>query len=145
MEYETVLYNKEGQVAYITFNRPERLNAVSPELARDWLAAMTEAEEDDDVKVIVFKGAGRAFSAGADLTGVGFVYGMKEPKPGEKGKQRIPQRVKLEFDRNLFVDFHRRILYCKKITIAQLHTYCLGVAFNLVSFCDLIIASDDCQ
>jgi enoyl-CoA hydratase len=145
MEYEFILYEKEKQVAFITLNRPDRLNAIGPEIYRDWTAALDEAEKDDDVKVIVFKGAGRAFSAGADLTGVGFVYGMKEPKPGEKGKQRIPQRVKLEFDRNVFLDFHRRILYCKKITIAQLHTYCLGIAFNIVSFCDLIIASEDCQ
>src|SRR3972149_3049610 len=142
MEYEFVLYKKEGQVSYITLNRPERLNAVSPELVRDWSAAMDEAENDDDVKIIVFKGAGRAFSAGADLTGVGFVYGMKEPKPGEKGtSKRIPQRVKLEFDKSVFLDFHRRILFCKKLTIAQLHTYCLGIAFNIVSYCDLILAS----
>ncbi|NLT66319.1 MAG: enoyl-CoA hydratase/isomerase family protein [Acidobacteria bacterium] len=144
MGYEFILYDKEGQVAFITLNRPDRLNAIGPEIYRDWTAALTEAEEDDDVKVIVFRGAGRAFSAGADLTGVGFVYGMKEPKPGERGKQRIPQRVKLNFDRNVFLDFHRRILYCKKLTIAQLHTYCLGIAFNIVSFCDLIIASEDC-
>lgn len=146
MAYEFVLYSKEGQVAYITLNRPDRLNAVSPELIKDWLAAMTEAEEDDDVKVIVFKGAGRAFSAGADLTGVGFVYGMKEAKSGEKGElRRIPQRVKLKFDRALFLDFHRRLLYCPKITIAQLHKYALGVAFQLVLHCDLILASEDCK
>ena len=144
MEYETVLYNKEGQVAYITLNRPERLNAVSPELVRDWSAAMTEAEDDDEVKVIVFKGAGRAFSAGADLTGVGFVYGMKEPKPGEKGG-RVPLRVKLKFDRNLFLEFHRKILFCPKLTIAQMHKYCLGIAFNIVLHCDLLLASDDCK
>jgi len=144
MEYETVLYNKEGQVAYITLNRPERLNAVSPELIRDWSAAMTEAEDDGDVKVIVFKGAGRAFSAGADLTGVGFVYGMKEPKPGEKGG-RVPLRVKLKFDRNLFLEFHRKVLLCPKLTIAQMHEYCLGIAFNIVLLCDLLLASDDCK
>jgi enoyl-CoA hydratase len=146
MKYETVLYEKEGQVVYITLNRPERLNAVGPEIIRDWLSAMTAAEEDDDVKVIVFKGAGRAFSAGADLTGVGFVYGMKEPKPGEKGDlRRIPQRAKLKFDRALFLDFHRRLLYCSKITIAQLHKYCLGVAFQLVLHCDYLMASEDCK
>ena len=144
MEYETVLYNKEGQVAYITLNRPERLNAVSPELVRDWSAALTEAEDDDEVKVIVFKGAGRAFSAGADLTGVGFVYGMKEPKPGEKGG-RVPLRVKLKFDRNLFLEFHRKVLFCPKLTIAQMHKYCLGIAFNIVLHCDLLLASDDCK
>jgi enoyl-CoA hydratase len=144
MEYETVLYEKEGHIAHITLNRPKKLNTVSPELVRDWEAAMNEAEEDDDIKVIIFKGAGRAFSAGADLSGVGFVYGMKEPKPGEKAP-RIPQRVKLKFDRSLFLEFHRKMLLCPKLTIAQLHEYCLGIAFNIVLHCDLIIASEDCK
>lgn len=146
MDLEFVRYEKEKQVAYITLDRQDRLNAIGPEIFRDWTAALTEAENDDDVKVIVFKGAGRAFSAGADLTGVGYVYGMKEPKHGEKGTlRRVPQRVKLEFDRNVFLDFHRRILYCKKLTIAQIHTYCLGIAFNIVLHCDLILASEDCK
>jgi len=145
MKLENVLYEKEGQIAHVTLNRPERLNAVSPELVRDWEAAIDEAEKDDDIKVVVFKGAGRAFSAGADLTGVGYVYGMKDPKPGEKSKERIPQRVKLDFDRYMFLEFTRRVLFCTKITIAQLHTYCLGVAFNTVLHCDLLIASEDCR
>ena len=144
MEYETVLYEKDGHIAHITLNRPKKLNTVSPELVRDWEAAMREAEEDDDIKVIIFKGAGRCFSAGADLSGVGFVYGMKEPKPGEKGG-RIPQRVKLKFDRNLFLEFHRKVLLCPKLTIAQMHEYCLGIAFNIVLHCDLLIASEDCK
>ncbi len=144
MEYETVIYEKEGHIAHITLNRPKKLNTVSPELVRDWEAAMREAEDDDDIKVIIFKGAGRCFSAGADLTGVGFVYGMKEPKPGEKGG-KIPQRVKLKFDRNLFLEFHRKVLLCPKITIAQMHEYCLGIAFNIVLHCDLLIASEDCK
>jgi enoyl-CoA hydratase len=144
MEYETVLYEKDGHIAHITLNRPEKLNAVSPELVRDWEAAMREAEDDDDIKVIIFKGAGRCFSAGADLSGVGFVYGMKEPKPGEKGG-RIPQRVKLKFDRNLFLEFHRKVLLCPKLTIAQMHEYCLGIAFNIVLHCDYLIASEDCK
>ena len=144
MSYETVLYEKEGHIAHITLNRPEKLNAVSPELVRDWGSAMLEAEDDDDIKVIIFKGAGKAFSAGADLSGVGFVYGMKEPKSGETVK-RVPQRVKLKFDRNLFLEFHRKILLCPKITIAQIHKYCLGIAFNIVLHCDLIIADESCK
>jgi enoyl-CoA hydratase len=144
MESETILYEKRGQVANIMLNRPDKLNAVSPELLRDWGAAISEAEEDDDVKVIVFKGAGRAFSAGMDLSRVGFVYGMKEPKAGEKSG-RTPQRSRLNFDRYLFLDFHRMILFCRKLTVAQLHGYCLGVALNLMLHCDLLIASDDCK
>ena len=138
------MYERDENVAHIILNRPEKLNAVSPELVHDWEAAMREAEEDDDIKVIIFKGAGRAFSAGADLSGVGFVYGMKEPKPGEKGG-RIPQRVKLKFDRNLFLEFHRKVLLCPKLTIAQMHKYCLGIAFNIVLHCDYLIASEDCK
>ena len=144
MEFETVLYEKDKHIATITLNRPEKLNTVSPELFRDWEAAMHVAEDDDDIKVIIFKGAGRAFSAGADLSGVGFVYGMKEPTPGEKVK-RVSQRVKLKFDRNLFLELHRKVLLCPKLTIAQLHTYCLGIAFNLVLHCDYLIASEDCK
>ena len=144
MNYKTVLYEKDEQVAYITLNRPEKLNTITAELFHDWQSAITVAEGDDDVKVVVFKGAGRCFSAGAPLDQVGFVYGMKEPKPGEK-VGRVPQRVKLDFDRSLFLDFFRRVLLCKKITIAQLHEYCLGVAFSIVMHCDLLIASEDCK
>jgi enoyl-CoA hydratase len=144
MDYETIQYEKEGQVAYVTLNRPDKLNSISPDLVRDWESAITEAEDDDDVKIVVFKGAGRCFSAGAPLDKVGFVYGMKEPKPGEK-PPKTPQRVKLKFDRNLFYHFHRRILYCNKLTIAQMHEYCLGIAFTLVLHCDLLIASEDCK
>jgi len=57
MEYETVLYEKRGQISHITLNRPAKLNTCSPDLIRDWGAAMREAEDDDDVKVIILKGA----------------------------------------------------------------------------------------
>ena len=52
MKYETILYEKEGQVVYITLNMPQRLNAVGPDILRDWLAGITAAEEDDDVKIM---------------------------------------------------------------------------------------------
>ena len=61
MEYENVIYGKEGAVATITLNHPKRLNAVSPELARDWSAALDEAAQDDDVKVIIIQGSGTCF------------------------------------------------------------------------------------
>jgi len=144
MEFENTLYEKEGQVAYITLNRPKKMNSFSNDLQRDLKAALSLAEDDDDVKVIVFKGAGRCFSAGAPLDEVGYVYGMKTPKPGEK-TPRVPQRVKLDFDRTLFYEFFRRVLYCKKLTIAQLHGYCLGVMFTLVLHMDMIISSEDCK
>ena len=144
MEYEQIIYEKEGQIAYITLNRPEKLNTVTREMFMSWGRAIEEAEQDDDVKVIIFRGAGRCFSAGAPLDQVGYVYGMKQPKPGEKAG-KIPMRVKINFDRSLFNDFFRKVLLCRKITIAQMHEYCLGVAFSIVMHCDLLIASEECQ
>ena len=51
MDLEFVKYEKEEQVAFITLNRPDRLNAIGPEIYRDWGLALDEAENDDDVKV----------------------------------------------------------------------------------------------
>jgi enoyl-CoA hydratase len=145
MEYEQIKYEKVGpHIVYITLNRPEKLNSVTREMFHSWGNAITEAENDDDVKVIVFRGAGRCFSAGAPLDQVGYVYGMKDPKHGEKGG-KVPLRVKLNFDRSLFLEFFRKVLLCRKITIVQMHKYCLGVAFSIAMHADLLIADEDCK
>ncbi len=143
-EYEQIIYDKEGHVAYITLNRPDKMNTVTREMFSSWGEAITEAERDDDVKVIIFRGAGKCFSAGAPLDQVGYVYGMKEPKPGEKAG-KIPMRAKINFDHSLFLDFFRRVLLCKKITIVQMHKYCIGVAFSISMHADLLIADEGCK
>src|SRR5574337_856148 len=144
MDYEQIIYEKDGPVATITLNRPDKLNTVTREMFVSWGRALTAAEEDDEVKAVVMKGAGRCFSAGAPLDQVGFVYGMKEPKPGEKAG-KVPMRVKINFDRSLFLEFMRKVLLCRKITIFQLHKYCLGVGMTIAMHGDLLIADEDCQ
>ena len=145
MEYEQIKYEKIGpHIVYITLNRPEKMNSVTREMFHSWGNAIIEAEDDDDVKVIVFRGAGKCFSAGAPLDQVGYVYGMKDPKSGERGG-KVPLRVKLNFDRSLFLEFFRKVLLCKKITIVQMHQYCLGVAFSIAMHADLLIADEDCK
>jgi enoyl-CoA hydratase len=143
-EYENIIYDKEGAIVYITLNRPEKMNTVTTEMFTNWGLAISEAERDDDVKVIIFRGAGRCFSAGAPLDKVGYVYGMKEPTPGEK-MSKIPMRVKINFDHSLFLEFFRKVLLCKKITIVQMHKYCLGVAFSIAMHADLLIADEECR
>jgi enoyl-CoA hydratase len=144
MKYKNIIYEKSDYIARITLNRPQTLNAMCPELSDDISKAIKEVNEDDNVKVVIFKGAGRALSAGADLSQVGFVYGWKEPKPGEKG--RHPSlRVRLHFDRRTFWEQSQEILLCHKLTIAQAHGYLLGAALDLFLNCDLIIASEDCK
>ena len=69
MSYETLLYATDGAIATITLNRPERLNTIVPPMPDEFEALVREATLDDEVKVIVLRGAGRAFCAGYDFSG----------------------------------------------------------------------------
>jgi enoyl-CoA hydratase len=144
MKYKNIIYEKSDYIARITLNRPQTLNAMCPELSDDISKAIKEVNQDDEVKVVIFKGAGRALSAGADLTKVGFVYGWKEPKPGEKTR-RPSLRMRLHFDRRTFWEQSQELLLCHKLTIVQAHGYLLGAALDLFLNCDLLIASEDCK
>jgi len=145
MGYQNIIYEKDGYVVRIILNRPEKMNALSLALQHDLIAGMTEAEEDDEVKVIILKGSGRCFASGYDLSEVGFMYGMKEPKPGEKIRVKPSQRVRLQKDRFMFYEVYNHVLLCPKLTIAQVHGYCIGGGLTLVQHCDFIIASEDCK
>ena len=106
-----------------------------------FFAALDEAAKDDDIKVVVIKGAGRAFSAGHDLDTVGFVYGM-----GTEREHRTSQRIRLKVDRDwLYRDHGMKLFLHPKITIAQVHGYCTGEGVIIVAECDLAIAAEDTQ
>src|SRR3990167_10396120 len=68
MPYDTVLYETDGAVATITLNRPERLNTIVPPLPEELEQAVIQANHDRDVRVIILRGAGRAFCAGFDFS-----------------------------------------------------------------------------
>lgn len=144
MGYENLIYETSNYIARITLNRPKSMNAMCPELNDELSLAIAEASADDDVKVIIFKGAGRALCAGADLSRVGFVYGWKEPKPGEKAP-RPSQRVRLHFDRRTFWEQCQQLLLCQKLTVVQAHGYLLGAGLNFFLNCDYLIAAEDCK
>jgi enoyl-CoA hydratase len=144
MAYEHIIYEKKDYIATVTLNHPQRLNALCPEISADLGHAIDAINDDDDVKVVIFKGAGRAFCAGADLSQVGFVYGWKEPKAGEK-TQRPSMRARLKFDKHTFFTQCQQLLLCHKITIAQAHGFLLGAGLNLFMNCDLLIAAEDCK
>mgnify|MGYP001771001538 CR=1 FL=1 len=67
--YQDILYDVDGPIAYITLNRPEKMNALSNNLRGELVHALKEAEFDPTIRVIVIRGAGRAFSAGYDIGG----------------------------------------------------------------------------
>ncbi|MBI4333569.1 MAG: enoyl-CoA hydratase/isomerase family protein [Chloroflexi bacterium] len=146
MQYKTVIYEKNKNIATITLNQPGKLNAWDfpgqGGQSDDFYAALKETAQDDDVKVVIIRGAGKAFSAGHDLDTVGFVYGMGTGKPGEK---RASQRTRLKIDREWWYGRVMGLLYHPKITVCQVHGYCLGEGQSLVEMSDISIAADDAQ
>ncbi len=133
----------ERQVATIIFDRPETLNAVpvaALELVGDYVR---EAEVDDRVKVIVFKGEGSCFGTGADGDELGFYIGYGAG--GDKaGKKRPAQRQRMLPDRNMLGEsFMNPVTNCLKATICQVHGYCYGGHMQLALGADIVIASPD--
>ena len=136
MGYKNIIYEKKDGVGYITLNRPDKLNAINDSLLEELDAAFAAAEPDLEVKVVVVKGAGRAFSAGQDLSGVGTSEVLPDPrKPVSRKKQ-----LEAERRRNRRWEY---IFNLAKPTIAQVHGYCLGFGCNLAMVCDITIASED--
>ncbi len=130
--------DKKRQLATITFNRPEKLNAATPGDLMELRDRMIDVEEDQDVKAVIFKGAGDCFSSGMDLDYIRQAY-------NDKGERRPSQRHKHNRTEKLYGlwGFYQIICFCPKATIAQVHGKCYGPAFQIASVCDVTIASED--
>lgn len=141
MGFNTLRYEKDReqpQIVYITLNRPEKSNAISigrGNMTQEIKDAMEMVNEDPDVKVAVFRGAGKDFSAGYDLEQVYRVYGGTPTK-------RPYQRARLMIDDTQIFGFVRAILNCVKVTIAQVHGWCIEAGIWLVEACDIALAAD---
>jgi enoyl-CoA hydratase len=118
-----------GPVRRLTLNRPASLNALSTELMDALDEAFAAAANDDEVRVVILRGAGRAFCAGYDL--------KQDAEEGTKDAA--------EWHRELDRDTRRllRILESPKPVIASVHSYCLAGGLDLMLACDLAVASDD--
>ena len=144
--YKHLIYEKGNEgILRLALNDPETLNALSwkdeDSLLWEFFHAVKRAGDDDEIKVIKIKGAGKSFSSGHNLQEVGVVYGFSL-KNGEE-KVRPSQRVRLHFDRKVWWDGWPTLFYSKKPTIAQVHGHCLGAGCYLAMFCDITVASED--
>lgn len=128
---DEVLYETRGPAAWITLNRPEKLNALNAAVVAGLHDSLGRAEADDEVRVVVLTGAGRAFSAGFDIS----------PQAGETIETADGWRDELERD----VDVTMRVWGLPKPTIAAVRGWCLGGACELAMACDLIVASEDAK
>jgi enoyl-CoA hydratase len=134
MKFETVIYEKEGPLAWITLNRPEKLNAITQSMAAEILLATDKAQCDGEVLVIILKGAGRAFSAGFDLE--------LDEEPERTEEEKL-QALKSELHNDF--ELIMRFWHSPKPTVAAVHTYCLGGAMELAIACDITIAATGCR
>ena len=148
-EYENVLMDRDGtddRVGIITLNRPEKLNALSQELLYDFDAALHDMEADHTIRVIVVKGAGRAFSAGYDLTpsqktGADAVV-RRHRGVDDKGRRLL---MGIRTGMQQITDIHMYFWNMAKVTIAQVHGYAVAGGCEMAMMADLVVAADDDQ
>jgi enoyl-CoA hydratase/carnithine racemase len=126
---DAVLYELDGHVATITYNRPDALNAINKAVRDDLNAAFARFRDDDDAWVAIVTGAGRAFCVGADVKDGEGSTGTFAGSFWEK-----PTINSFESGWEIF-----------KPVIAAVNGYCLGYGLTLVTWCDFVIAADDAQ
>ena len=86
MNFEQIIYDKNGPVLTVTLNRPDKLNAYTGQMQAEIISALDAADADDEIRAIIFTGAGRGFCAGADLSGGGNTF--NNDAPGREGGLR---------------------------------------------------------
>ncbi len=132
-----VTYETVPPVATITFNRPRKLNAINDRMLEEFTHALTIAENDDEVRYVVLKGAGRCFSVGQDLSGNG-TERVVPPDPRSRAALSPIFKAGLHLR-----EVYRKVFHSTKYTIAYVHGYCLAMACDLMMMCDTAVAAED--
>ncbi len=143
--YENIIYEVADGRARITLNRPDKLNALSLALQAELADALWEADNNREVHCVIIKGAGRAFSAGYDLSGAGGnvpASSIQDPDGSYRGARSIDddawQLERAQRYRMAIFDMHKPV-------IAQVHGYCLAGGTDIALLCDMIIAAEDAR
>jgi 2-(1,2-epoxy-1,2-dihydrophenyl)acetyl-CoA isomerase len=121
-----LLVEKLGPVLSLTLNRPESLNAFSPEMILDLKSSILEAQNDPDTQVILLSGAGRSFSAGGDVKTM-----------GQAGPVQVYEHI------GRLNELILTMRASEKPIIAAVHGFAAGAGVNLALACDLIVAAED--
>jgi len=128
---DEVLYETDGSIATLVLNRPDKMNAFNVALFSALQRALDAAEKDPNIRVLIIKGAGRAFSVGMDLEG-----------------GATPAQLGVTGDRNRLQDHIEdflRVWNFPKPVIGQVHGYCCAAGTMLALACDITLVSSDCK
>ena len=126
--YETVLVERHDSVAVVSLNRPDKLNSFDGTLRRELLLAVREVNDDDSVRVVILTGAGRAFSAGADLGDI----------PQDRASFRVEDQLNGEYKPTL-MEIHE----ASKPWISAINGACAGIGSAFGMVCELTVMADD--
>ena len=131
MGYETIIVEKKNQIARITLNRPQALNALNETMGEELNTALKEAERDPETRCLIITGAGRAFSAGEDVSGLKDRYaGGAHPSLGDHLRKKYHPII-------------LRIRNMEKPIIARINGIAAGSGASIALACDIRIASEE--
>jgi 2-(1,2-epoxy-1,2-dihydrophenyl)acetyl-CoA isomerase len=131
MAYETVLVDKKNHITTITLNRPTALNSFNDKMGDEFYTALKEAEKDEDTRCLIITGAGRAFSAGEDVSG------LKE-RSGDDFHPSLGDHLRKKYHPMIL-----RIRHMMKPVIARINGIAAGSGASIALACDIRIASED--
>ena len=125
MTYQTIITEKKNGYAVVKLNRPHEMNAISKEMRQELYTVFVDLEIDPEVKAIIITGGEYVFSAGMDIKEMSTL-------PNEEGDEFLKSMMK----------YLKKIYSCKKPVIAAVGGIALGGGFNLITICDLVVASE---
>jgi len=132
--YQTIVYAKSEHIGTLTLNRPEKFNAITPQMSRELIDALNAADTDDDVRVVVITGAGKAFCAGAD---VGTLPGnAKNVAAPVNVNPRTAEDIRRELVATSGV-LLPKLQKLQKPTIAMVNGLAVGAGCDLAMGCDM--------
>ncbi len=141
MEFETVLYETSGRIARITLNRPERLNAITWQMADDLQSAVEAADADADIHVVILQGSGKGFCGGYDLKEY-----AEQHVEGPCTQDIMPWDPTLDFQAMWGItQKFMSIWRCSKPVIAKVHGAAVAGGSDIALCCDLIVMADDAR
>ncbi|MAE11554.1 MAG: enoyl-CoA hydratase [Dehalococcoidales bacterium] len=134
MDSQDILYTKESGIATITLNRPDKMNALVPGIVEGMYTALEDAVKDDEVRVLILTGAGKAFCAGADISGMA-ERREQRPEQDSGARNRGGGHSRLNW---LSLPLQK----CDKPIIASINGVAVGGGLDIALACDIRIASD---
>src|ERR671915_2569301 len=133
MDFKTILFDVRDQIGFVTFNRPESMNAMNRQMTQELVEVCRQIEENPETRVAIFTGAGeKAFSAGMDLK----ERAETAFSPIERRNQKLTNKIHTQA---------RAVAAITKPTIAAIRGYCVGGGLEFALACDMRVAAEDAK